>query len=108
MGTKDLDIDDTYDSFQNIIKNSLGFQKVKSRKMKPLKNWMTTNLLMQRLEVAKARKKLYKSRTEANENLYKSMNKEYKKEVIKAKWVYYTNRLAKAGKDSTLIWTIIN
>ena len=63
---------------------------------------------MQRLNVVKARKKFYKSRTEANENLYKSMNKEYKKEVIKAKWVYYTNRLAKAGKDSTLIWTIIN
>ena len=106
--TKNLDIDDTYDSFQNIIKNSQKYQKVKSCKIKPLKNWMTKNLLMQRLEVAKARKKFYNSRTEANENLYKSMNKEYKKEVIKAKWVYYTNRLAKAGKDSTLIWTIIN
>ena len=106
--TKNLDIDNTYDSFQNIIKNSQKYQKVKSCKIKPLKNWMTKNLLMQRLEVAKARKKFYNSRTEANENLYKSMNKEYKKEVIKAKWVYYTNRLAKAGKDSTLIWTIIN
>ena len=106
--TKNLDIDNTYDSFQNIIKNSQKYQKVKSCKIKPLKNWMTKNLLMQRLEVAKARKKFYNSRTEVNENLYKSMNKEYKKEVIKAKWVYYTNRLAKAGKDSTLIWTIIN
>ena len=106
--TKNLDIDNTYDSFQNIIKNSQKYQKVKSCKIKPLKNWMTKNLLMQRLEVAKARKKFYNSRTEANENLYKSMNKEYKKEVIKAKWVYYTNRLAKAGKDSRLIWTIIN
>ena len=105
--TKNLNIDDTYDSFQNIIKNSLELQKVKSRKMKPLKNWMTTNLLMQRLEVAKARKKFYKSRTEANENLYKSMNKEYRKDVNTAKSVYYTNRLRKAGKDSRLIWTVI-
>ena len=40
---------------------------------------MTKNLLIQRLKVAKLRSKFYKNRNEVNENHYKSINKDYKK-----------------------------
>ena len=73
--TANLDIDDTYDSFHEIINSSVVQEKIKSRKLKPTKKWMTKELLIKRLEVAKVRKKFFKNRNKTNENIYKEMNK---------------------------------
>ena len=73
--TANLDIDDTYDSFHEIINSSVVQEKIKSRKLKPTKKWMTKELLIKRLEVAKVRKKFLKNRNKTNENIYKEMNK---------------------------------
>ena len=105
--TENLDIDSMYESFHTITKDALVYETAQSRKLKPLKNWMTKELLLKRLEVTKMRKKFYKCRTEANEQSFKNISKEYKNEIKTAKIEFYADKLKKAGKDCKKIWQVI-
>ena len=105
--TENWDINDTYNSFHEIVTNAVVHENIKSRKLKPTKTWMTKELLKKRLEVAKVRKRFFKNRNKNNENIYKEKNKEYRLDLKKAKHDYFAEKLKNARKNPKLTWEII-
>ena len=105
--TENWDINDTYNSFHEIVTNAVVHENIKSRKLKPTKTWMTKELLKKRLEVAKVRKRFFKNRNNNNENIYEEKNKEYRLDLKKAKHDYFAEKLKNARKNPKLTWEII-
>ena len=106
--TKDLDVNATFNSFQEAIQSSMQYESKKARKMTPIQPWMTQKILQQRLQLEKLRKKFLKKKTETNEASYKTSKKSYKSALKTAKNEFYTSQLQKAAKDGKKTWQIIN
>ena len=108
INTKSLDLNETYNSFNNIMQSSLVYETNKPKKQIPRQPWMTQEILFKKFEVDKHRKKFLKNKNERNEVNYKTLKKEYNKILQTTKINYYSKKLKEAGKDSKKTWTIIN
>ena len=106
--TKNLDIDTMYNSFHDIVQESLVFEPKQPRKFVPLQEWMTKTILQQKFLLEKARKKFIKKRSFDNEIAYKKLKKEYKLSIKKAKNDFYLKKLKNCYKNPKMTWDIIN
>ena len=105
------DSDQTFDSFHQIIKECIQFEDKKAKvnkKRVPVMPWITKDILKQKQELEKVRKKFIKRKTEQNEKIYKQMKNNYNMTLKNAKNSYYGNRLKMASKDAKEMWKIIN
>ena len=101
--------DQTFDSFHQIIKQCMQYQDKKvNRKKHPIMPWITKDILKQKNELDKVRKKFIKRNTEENEKKYKEMKKNYNMTLKNSKNNYYGKQLQMANKDAKEMWKIIN
>ena len=103
-----MDINKTYELFNEKIKNSLVYEKKLPKKLIPRQPWMTQTLLVQKCQLDKLRKKFLKATTEENENEFKKEKRRYNKALESTKMKYFAGKLEKAKKDSKETWRIIN
>ena len=108
--TQKKSVDEIYNSFNNILKESIVEieQKTKKHKLHVEKPYITSKILNERKSVQKARKKFIKNQSESNEKTFKELKKEYNKTLLKARNNYFGNKLKNAGKNSKLVWEVIN
>ena len=72
------DSDQMFDSFHQIIKECMQYENKKekiNRKKFPVMPWINKNILKQKQELDKVRKKFIKRKTEENERIYKQMKR---------------------------------
>ena len=67
LNTKSLDLNATYNSFNEIIQTSFVYETNKPKKQIPRQPWMTQEILFKKFEVDKLRKKFLKNKNEINE-----------------------------------------
>ena len=105
------DSDQMFDSFHQTIQQCIQNEskKVKINKKKvPVMPWINKNILKQKQELDKVRKKFIKRKTEDNERNYKKMKSNYNMTLKNAKNNYYGERLKLANKDAKEMWKVIN
>ena len=104
----DSSVDDIYNSFHSKMQQSLVFEKKKTKKKFQSQPWFTNDILTQKKQVEKARKKFLKKADQHNEITYRILKKNYNKNLKLAKNEFYADKLQKANKNSKLIWRVIN
>ena len=89
--TQKKSVDEIYNSFNNILKESIVEieQKTKKHKLHVEKPYITSKILNERKSVQKARKKFIKNQSESNEKTFKELKKEYNKTLLKARNNYF-------------------
>ena len=103
------DINETYNSFHNIIQQSIVYEtKRVNRKKVALNKWMTKEILEKKRKMEISRRKFLKRANELNETNYRKLKKEYSNDIKRAKNSYYGKQLFRAQKDGKKVWSIIN
>ena len=105
--TKDLSTNEMYDSFHETIQSKIIYEKKKSKKFIPEKDWMTREILLFKSEVDKAKIKFIKRPTESTERAFKQLRSTYRNLIQDAKHRYYANRIQQAGKNTAMTWKLI-
>ena len=101
-------VEEMYDSFEEIIKKCIVTVDKKTKKQKLDKPFVTKEILEQKTKVEKARKKFLKNNNEGNEIQFKTLKKKYDKSLRDARNEYYGTKLTRAGKNSKQVWKTIN
>ena len=105
---KDLDINSTYDSFNEAIQSCITLVNKGKQKEKIQMPYITKNVTNLRIQTDKARKKFLNKKTDSTEKAYKKLNKEYTYALRKAKDDYYGMQLKNCKNDTKKTWTVIN
>ena len=106
--TNSWDLDQTYDSFHEIIQSSLVYEnKKKAKRFVPIQPWMTPEVLYLKRDTDNARQKFLKNPNTTNESYYRKLKRAYKNALKQAYNHHYVDMLKKAGKDSKKTWQII-
>ena len=111
--TSDLNCNDTFNSFHDIISDTISAHTItttikKKLKLKPKSPWITEKTLLLKQTSNKLQKKYIRNKSLLTYNNLLDSIKEFKRNVKIDKESYYRQRLADAGSNSKQIWQVIN